>query len=192
MSDKKIIITGTGRSGTTFLMLIFSYLNMDTGYKNEKEIRAAMYPDCNAGLETNSDGIFKNKKTPKIIKNPNIILNLEDIIRSGVEIEHVFIPIRNYQESAKSRESHKQNGGFWRAKNINEQVDFYHKIMSEYLFYMAKYDINTTFIDFERMIKYKKYTFDKLFPALKGISFEDFSKAFDKADRQQKNKPIIK
>lgn len=190
MSDKKIIITGTGRSGTTFVMLIFSYLKLDTGYEDEKQIKRAIFPDCNAGLESKSDGVFTSKKTPKIIKNPNIITNIEDIVKSGVEIEHIFIPIRDYHQSAKSRESNKQNGGFWQAKNVNEQVDFYRKIMSEYLFYMAKYDLNTTFIDFERMITNKRYTFEKLSPALGGVSFEDFSEAFDKADYQQKNKPI--
>lgn len=191
MSNKKIMITGTGRSGTTFLMLIFSYLKLDTGYEDEKQIRAAIFPDCNAGLETNSDGIFTNKNTPKIIKNPNIITNIENIVKSGVEIEHVFIPVRDYERSAESRKSNKQNGGFWCAKNVKEQIEFYHKIMSEYIFYMAKYEINTTFINFEKMIIDKKYTFDKLYPALKGVSFEDFSVAFDKADHQQKNKPII-
>lgn len=191
MSNKKIMITGTGRSGTTFLMLIFSYLELDTGYEGEKQIRADIFPDCNAGLEGKSDGIFRNGKTPRIIKNPNIVTNIEDILKSGVEIEHVFIPVRDYQKSAKSRESNKSNGGFWQAKNVDEQVVFYQKIMSEYLLYMTKYDINTTFIDFERMTTDKEYTFNKLSPALKNIDFRDFSEAFDKADHQQKNKPII-
>jgi hypothetical protein len=35
MSTKKILITGTGRSGTTFLIKLFTFLEYDTGYTKD-------------------------------------------------------------------------------------------------------------------------------------------------------------
>jgi hypothetical protein len=46
---------------------------------------------------------------------------------------------------------------------------------------MTKYDINTIFIDFDKMISDKKYLFDKIKSILdeKNIGFEDFCKVYD-------------
>lgn len=53
-------------------------------------------------------------------------------------------------------------GGLWYANNEPEQLQFYHEIMANYLFYMTKYDINTIFLDFDRMVNSKSYLYDKL------------------------------
>ena len=42
------------------------------------------------------------------------------------------------------------------------QIEYYREIVSEYIYFMTKYDINTIFIYFDRMITDKKYLFDKL------------------------------
>ena len=46
---------------------------------------------------------------------------------------------------------------------------------------MTKYDINTIFIDFDTMIKDKKYLYDKLSIILqeKNISFDNFCSNYD-------------
>ena len=69
----------------------------------------------------------------------------------------------NYSLSVKSRISNGYNeGGFWFAKDEKSQLKFYNYIMSNYIYYMTKYDIPTLFLDFDRMVTDKKYLFENL------------------------------
>ena len=181
----KILITGTGRAGTTFLMIIFSYLNLDTGY-NRKSFTSHISTNCNSGLEVCVSQIFKRKQ--KIIKNPRIFTCVDDIISKG-KVELVIIPIRNYDESATSRVKHGiDKGGYFGqgVKDKDTQLSFYYENMAKYIYNMVKYDIPTIFIDFTRMVSNPKYLFDSLMPLLKHISYEDFLEAYEFATKHQK------
>ena len=120
----------------------------------------------------------------------NKIINDKEIV-----IKTVIIPIRKYKASAESRvinESTCFAGGLiWNATNLEEQLLFYHEIMSNYLYIVTKYDINTIFIDFDRMILDKNYLFEKLKPILneKNITIEFFSEKYDKATSSSKPQP---
>ena len=104
----------------------------------------------------------------------------------------MIIPIRNYEESAKSREHYKKNGGgLWKATNYEEQLTFYHKIMSEYLIYMVKFDIPTIFIDFHKMVSDPIYLFNILNPIFheyNHITYAIFLKGYEDASKHQKKK----
>jgi hypothetical protein len=101
-----------------------------------------------------------------------------------VIIDYVIIPLRNYKDAADSRV---KNGLLWRASNETEQIKWYYELVAEYVLMMAKNDIPTIFLDFERMISSKEYLFDKLSPILKDISFEKFEYAYDEATKHQRN-----
>ena len=170
----KILITGTGRSGTTFLIKLFSFLGYDTGYTREN-YKSYIYENCNSGMEREYNENYY------ILKNPDFIQKWDKIIQE-INIKLVIIPIRNYKESALSRESHSFNeGGLWNATDINEQITYYNKIMADYIFYMTKYNIPTLFLNFNKMINDKEYLFDKLKEILseKDISFSVFSLVYD-------------
>ena len=47
---EKILITGTGRCGTTFLIKLFSFLDFNTGY-NRNNYKLSIYSNCNSGME---------------------------------------------------------------------------------------------------------------------------------------------
>ncbi len=97
---EKIFITGTGRCGTTFLIKIFSFLNIDTGY-NKSNYNDYIYKNCNSGMERLYDEPFN------IIKNPLIIYDIYNILQnSNIKIKTIIIPIRDYKLSAKSRVFH--------------------------------------------------------------------------------------
>ena len=170
---EKILITGTGRCGTTFLILLFSFLEFDTGYNRENYLNN-LNIDSKAGLEQ------LLPFTHYISKRPDIILNIELLIKN-INIKQVIIPIRDYTLSAQSRVNNKYIGGLWYATTEEEQITFYKHIMSEYMYIATKYDINTLFLDFDRMINNKKYLFDKLKHILdeKHIEFEHFSTIYD-------------
>ena len=60
--------------------------------------------------------------------------------------------------------------------------------MSNYIYFMTKYNIETIFIDFDRMINDKKYLFDKLKSILdeKNIQFDEFIQMYDEATQTSK------
>jgi len=182
--NEKIYITGTGRCGTTFLIKLFTFLNFDTGF-DRNNYGKYIFSNCNSGMESAYNAEHC------IIKNPTILQDIEKIIQSNILIKYVIIPIRDYTQSAKSRVTHnKLAGGLWNATNEEEQIVFYNKIISEYIFFMCKYDIPTIFLDFDKMIKDKKYLFDKLKPILDGsnIDFMIFSCVYDEVSQNSKPK----
>ncbi len=180
---KKILITGTGRCGTTFIIKLFTFMGFDTGF-DKKNYSNYIFKNCNSGMEKD---ISVNHH---IIKSPFFFRDIDKIYNEH-DIEYVIVPIRNYEESAKSRARHqKREGGLWNAKNEEEQVQYFYKLTSNYLYQMTKYNIPTIFIHFEKMIIDKQYLFDTLQPILSSrhISFEDFSDSYDEASSSSKPK----
>jgi hypothetical protein len=180
---EKILITGTGRCGTTFLIKLFSFLGFDTGY-NRENYHLSIYTNCNSGMER-----FYNEKH-YILKNPDFITNIENIVKDkSIKIKNVIIPIRNLEMSAKSRMRHgNATGGFWCAKNESEQVNFYKEILANYICISTKYDISTIFINFDGMINDKIYLFNKLKHILdeKNIDLNQFSCVYDEVSLSSK------
>jgi len=180
---EKILITGTGRCGTTFLIKLFSFLDFNTGY-NRNNYKLSISTNCNSGMERNYNANYN------IIKNPTFIADIENISKdTSIKIKHVIIPIRELKMSAKSRVNHAtQNGGLWNAKDELSQIEFYKNILTNYIIISTKYDINTIFIDFDKMINDKIYLFNKLKNILdeKNIDLEIFSRVYDEVSLSSK------
>ena len=126
---EKILITGTGRCGTTFLIKLFSFLDFNTGY-DRNNYQKRILSNCNSGMERSY------KENYYIIKNPYIINNIKNIAQdTSITIKYVIIPIRDLQMSANSRVKHGKNpGGLWCAKDKLSQIDFYKNILTNYIF----------------------------------------------------------
>lgn len=183
---EKILITGTGRCGTTFLIKLFSFLDFNTGY-NRDNFNSSIYVNCNSGMERSyTDNYY-------ILKNPIFINNIENIIKDkSIKIKNIIIPIRDLEMSAKSRVKHgKTCGGLWNAKDELSQIDFYKNLLTNYILISTKYDINTIFIDFDKMINDKTYLFNKLKFILdeKNIDLEKFSLVYEEVSLS--SKPLI-
>lgn len=101
------------------------------------------------------------------------------------KIKLVILPVRDITKSAASRVRLGDGvaGGLWNAKNLHQQVVFYNKILANYMVCMVKYDINTLFIDFDKMVSDKKYLYDKLQNILKekNVNYNMFIQAYEKA-----------
>ncbi len=103
---EKILITGTGRCGTTFLIKLFSFLDFDTGY-NRNNYKLSISSNCNSGMEREyTDNYY-------ILKNPVFMMNIEEIVKDkSIKIKTIIVPVRNLIMSAKSRVKHVTlNGG---------------------------------------------------------------------------------
>lgn len=198
ITKPKILITGTGRCGTTFLIKLFTFLEFDTGYTKENYMES-IYKNCNSGMEK------KITEDYYITKDPEFLEQIDKIItNSDISIKQIIIPIRDYTLSAKSRvfhnneaglsnESNKIPGGLRNARNEEEQIQFYNNLISNYVFNMVKYNINTLFLDFDKMVNDKQYLFEKLKHILdeKKISFETFSKTYDEVSETSKPKKLL-
>ena len=173
---EKILITGTGRCGTTFLIKLFSFLEFDTGF-DKNNYKEFIFSNCNSGME------YHHNEKYYILKNPTFLSNIEQIIGDkSIKIKTVILPIRDLTLSSKSRTKHGyNNGGLWNATDELSQIAYYKDILSNYLCVMTKYDIHTIFIDFDNMVNDKKYLFNKLKNILdeKNIDFETFSTIYD-------------
>lgn len=179
-----VIISGTGRCGTTFIMLIFTFLGLDTGFTENNFSNHIDY-DANAGLE-------KDISFAYIVKSPAYIQCIGELVLETT-IDWMIIPIREYEDSALSRYKLGPGvrGGLWEANNAVEQLQHYWRIMAKYLKKMVKYQIPTIFLDFDKMIVSQKYTYNKLKPVLKEIDFDTFKVAYTKATLHQRRKSSL-
>lgn len=176
---ERVVICGTGRCGTTFLMILFTLLNLDTGY-TEDSYKSSIFKNCNSGMEQKS---LRNYYT----KNPVFTYQMKQIIthNPGVQIKHVIIPFRNLRDSAQSRVNHGRNkGGLFHATDLVSQELSYERMLCTYLQDMVKYDIPTIFLDFDRMITDATYLYHKVsptFPSDVHIDIPTFQRAYDVA-----------
>jgi len=180
---KKVLITGSGRCGTTFLMLIYSYLGQDTGWG--QDVASNLFKNCNSGLENGLDSKHKIIKSPKFLR-----LLKEALEKDSIELLDIIIPIRDIKDVAKSRERHGYNNGGWQSRSINNkesQIKYIQESYSIFLSVAAKYDLPFTLIDFEKMTNDSRYLFDKIKHTFENnITYEKFEKSYKMASKSQK------
>lgn len=150
----KVLITGTGRAGTTALIEIFSNLKLDTGF--EKVLEHQYSWDSFAGLES------EITSPHKFLKNPRFSFEMERIIQN-YEIDYVIIPIRELLTSAKSREKHgNKNGGFMNSKTLEEQIQTNLKIIYNLTYVLSKNSIKFCFLPFPDFLENPTILYENL------------------------------
>jgi hypothetical protein len=183
LASTKILITGTGRCGTTFLIKLFSFLGFHTGY-NRQNFIGAISRNCNSGMERKYNEPFA------VLKNPLYILQMETIMQDpSVNVTCVIIPIRKFEDAAISRVRKGRNaGGLWNASDAESQIQHYYKIMSEYLYVQTKYEIPSLFLDFDQMVSDPRYLFRKFQSLMeeRDISYEQFADVYEEASKSSR------
>src|SRR5215831_18269185 len=100
-----VVISGTGRAGTTFLVQLLTDLGLDTGFDSPT---SGIYPNCNAGMERD----LREPNAPYIVKSPWMCDYLDEVIRNRqVVIDHAVIPMRDLYSAAESRRNVARNAG---------------------------------------------------------------------------------
>jgi len=166
-ANRHIIITGIGRSGTTFLVKLFTELNMDTGFDPSNY---PIFENCNAGLEIP----LKKANAPYIVKDPRLCDYLPEVIAMGKVIEHAFIPVRKLEHAVQSRVSVQKHslylletrksipGGLWDTVSVDTQQQVLTEKFYRLIQGLTSFDIPCTFLDFPRFAKDADYLFGKL------------------------------
>jgi hypothetical protein len=179
--EHKVIITGTGRAGTTFLVRVLTELGLDTGITRKNWDRK-FYPDCNAGLEHN----LLDPETPYIVKNPALCETLPQALATGrFVIDHVYVPIRDLDTAAASRvrlggANGSVPGGLWGTSEPAEQRRVLAESFHNLVHVLVVHEIPHTFILFPRLVSDPAYLFARMAYVLQGISREDFDAAFSR------------
>lgn len=178
----KILITSTGRSGTTFVTLIYIFLDQSVNYTKETyAIELAYFFVTNCGLE----GDYNCEST--VVKNPNFLYKIAEI-KKHVNIKHIVFPWRDFKQSAISRAIISQrtpNGGLWNAIDVDSQIDFYKKSYKKFLLDTTRYRIPVIYLDFENFTQDPYYLYKKLKPTFlpdpDAITFDKFLLAYYQA-----------
>jgi len=129
MSRHHIIITGTGRAGTTFLIQLFTSLGLHTGFT---DLTTAVYSNCQAGMEWD----IRQADAPYIIKSPFLCDYLDDVLDdTGIVIDQAIIPVRHLYSAAESRRDVTRRtdrtldageiaGGLWHTTDPQQQEEY--------------------------------------------------------------------
>lgn len=189
MTKHHVIISGTGRTGTTFLVQLLTKLGLDTGFTETTPI----LPNCNAGLELD----IRSPDAPYIIKSPWLCDYLDDVLQDGnITIDHAIVPIRDLFSAAESRRDVKRRtnpadypagvpGSLWHAKKPEDLESLLTLQLYKLLYAIAKGSIPLTLLHFPRFVYEPAYLYSTLHFLLRDIRFESFLEAFHATARPE-------
>jgi len=185
-----VIITGTGRAGTTLLVQLLTVLGMDTGFDSPT---SQIFANCNAGMELD----IRQPNAPYFIKSPWLCDYLDEVVRDGsIVIDHAIVPIRELYAAAESRREVSRNagpdsrpdevpGGLWHTTSPNEQEAVLTRQLYMLLCAFADHDIPITLLSFPRFVTDPQYLYAKIGFLLKGIGYEAFLEGFRRVSRPE-------
>ena len=204
--SKKILITGAGRCGTSvFMRFLHKYLDhslfisKSTTIENGFSINLAGFWNhkFNAGFEYIINKFSKDidiELSPKIFKDPRLTNTLYDLISErSLNVQHLFILIRDYEKSALSRQ--KKDMWFFDEKRLNDksktklqhQIEFNKIQIAEIMLTVAEYDIPHTILSFPKFAEDKNYLYEKLKNTPLNISKQKLDLCFSVFDKSQIN-----
>lgn len=203
MSPRRhVMITGTGRAGTTFLVELLTHLGLDTGFSADS-VEQKKHRLGRAGLEHD----IRKDDSPYIVKSPWFCDYAEEVIsRDDILIEHIFVPIRDLHAAAESRRHVSETGlsnrtFLARLKSLIKpkqfaggvvhvnssdsvkQEDVLLKQLYKLMLAISDAEIPVTLIRYPRLTKDSSYLFGKLKPVLQEIEFQSFQDTFNKVVR---------
>ena len=186
-----LIISGTGRAGTTFLVQLLTKLGLDTGLTDPG---AEIFSNCNAGMELD----IREPDAPYIIKSPWLCDDLDEILETGdVVVDHAIIPVRDLYAAAESRRDVVRRtdpatlapdtiaGGLWHTVEPSQQEAILTLQLYKLLVALAKHSTPTTFIWFPRLVHDPEYLFERLRCVLADINYPTFEAAFRAVSRPE-------
>lgn len=178
-----VVISGTGRAGTTLLVQLLTVLGMDTGFDSPT---AQIFPNCNAGMELD----LRQPEAPYIIKSPWLCDYLDEVVREGrIAIDHAIVPIRELYAAAESRRDVSRKagpvsrpdqvpGGLWHTTSPDEQETVLTRQLYKLLCAIADHDIPMTLLSFPKFVTDPQYLYTKIEFLLKGLGYEAFLEGF--------------
>lgn len=204
LARNHVVISGTGRCGTTFLVELLTALGQDTGYR-EEDLAGDKDASARAGLERD----VRDERCPYIVKNPWFCDYAEGVLRrEDIQIDHVLVPMRNLEAAAESRrhvvrtavrklpladrvkhllKPKRFPGGLWHTSSNEPGSQEEVLLRQVYALMLAVSDtgVPVTFLRYPRLVEDADYLFDKLAPILRDVNRERFEEAFARTVRPE-------
>jgi len=180
-----LMIAGTGRAGTTFLVQYLAACGLDTHLARHPA--ASTYnEDANAGLE---DLPFDNPELPYVIKSPWLHAYATRLLADpSIALDAVIFPMRSIVEASTSRVVNELRaryatqglpddcrlweswgttpGGIVYSLNPIDEARLLALGFHELMHTLVKHDVPLVMLDFPRLIEDPAYLYDKLQPVL--------------------------
>ncbi len=196
---EKIIISGAGKCGTSFIMRLLSELCEDTGWS---PLRAEM------AVEKQHDFPFEwpiemgsAPDRPRILKHPMMVRWLEDAaVHWNWDVKHVFACVRNPEDIAAHIYQHEKDNPITEIEGYCERTSFLKganeiteaetreylrmnaaSCTGDLMLQVARMEVPFTLLLFPRTVKDPYYLYAMLAPVLHGVGlYERFEEAFNK------------
>jgi hypothetical protein len=186
MPKHHLIISGTGRAGTTFLVQLFTELGLDTGFSHAN---SDVNPDSNAGMEWD----IKQPNSPYIVKNPALCKDLDELLEGGnIVVDWAIIPIRDLYAAAESRRAVQRGmkvrdipGGLVSAENSRDQESILAMQFHRLVHTLAKHDVPMIWLHFPRLVEDAAYLYHKLKAVVPDQDEAAFTQAFRAVSRPE-------
>lgn len=201
MPRQHVLIAGTGRAGTTFLVQLLTNLELDTGFSTEN---MQIDQNARAGLEYD----LRDDNAPYIVKCPSFGLYADEVLNGeAIVIEHAFIPMRDLHAAAESRRHvvrqelknksllqkllYRLNltsipGGLTsKTRNAKKQEFVLATELYDLLLKFAGKSIPVTLLHYPLLTQDSDYLYDCLQPILKKIDRELFTTIFNQTVRPE-------
>ncbi|MEM6395434.1 MAG: hypothetical protein AAF741_03740 [Bacteroidota bacterium] len=199
-----ILISGTGRAGTTFIVELLTHLGCDTGFSKE-DLKRYKSKNGRAGLE-------KELVTdaPYIVKNPAFCEQAEEIFsRDDLIIDYLIIPIRDLkaaaesrrhvQKSGQSRQSFRSRIKFWQpqknfaggmltdntGRKVKNQEALLMKRLYDLMLAASSSNVPIILIKYPKSTRDPLYLYEKLKPILLDVEFNTFSSVYSEVVKPQ-------
>jgi hypothetical protein len=175
-----LLISGTGRAGTTFLVQLLAALGLDIGTPSPIDAHAQ------AGLELD----LRHPDAPYVVKSPWICDYLDALLCEPTDlvIDQVLIPVRDLYAAAESRRDVVRragpgarpdiNGGLWHTAEPADQERVLALQLYRLIYACARHEIPVTLLAFPRLVQDATYLYGTLRPVLPGIDGAAFLRAF--------------
>lgn len=187
-----VIISGTGRAGTSFLVHLLTHLGLETGYRAES---ITLPPIERAGFESD----IRNPCSPYIIKTPLLCEYINEVFsNAAIQIDHAIVPVREFAAAAASRAYVQEYvtgspdgepaivwGGLWGTDKASEQETVIRYRFTSLIEGLARHNVPITFLWYPRLTQDAAYLYEKLAFLLGDRDFASFAEIFDRVRRPE-------
>jgi len=194
-AEGRIVITGTGRAGTTFLVQLFTVLEFDTGFSRTEALVGIDGIAC-AGLERK----LLDDANPYVIKSPGFADHLMTALEARrIKIRVAIVPMRDLFDAAESRRrvfrlalkaghdplSHP--GSLIRTHRFDEEEWQLARQFYDSIFPLVRFNIPVVLLYFPRLVQDPDYLFRALnhIMAEHGVDRSTFVSAFADVSRPE-------
>jgi hypothetical protein len=181
-----VIISGTGRAGSTLLVRVLTRAGVDTGFSVDSPVDPISF----GGLELE----LRDKPSAYVVKSPWIALYIEQLLAEDeIAIDHAIICTRDLRAAAESRRrvqaadggSRDVPGGLWMTDDPDQQERVLAALFSRLIFHLSAHDVPMTFLQFPRFALEPTYLIEKLGQVFPSVSADEFLAAFRAESRPE-------